>query len=220
MRKPIAILSSLLLPVLSSGADWTVNAETGNSTLDAVFDAKLGERIHAVSSAVSCRVGYDEKSGLANGSCVVPLTAIVVDNEPTKTEHFRDWTTQKKSDSKDCRLEARLEAVKLGKLVPGKPVSFSAQLPFTVCGRGREGGGKESVTGTALLFPAGEYGDAPTVRIQASVKRFDREKYGIGPQFTEGWLARVQSLAKVVAKDGDIELRLFAHPEAPKAAAK
>ncbi len=68
------------------------------------------------------------------------------------------------------------------------------------------------MTGTALLFPPGAYGATKTIRIRATVAGFDRDAYQIGPRYTEGWLARVQSLAKVVAEKGDVELSLFAHP--------
>jgi len=50
------------------------------------------------------------------------------------------------------------------------------------------------------------------VRVRARVEHFHREAYRIGPRFTEGWLARVQSLAKVVAEEGTLELTLFASP--------
>jgi hypothetical protein len=146
----------------------------------------------------------------------VPLTSVMVDNEPTKTEHFRQWATNKKSAPEACRLEARFEGVQLGALTPETPVTFSADVPFTVCGRARAGGGKERLTGTALLFPAGSYGAAETLRIRATVQGFDRDAYRIGPAYTEGWLARVQSLAKVVAETGTIELSLFARAVPPQ----
>jgi hypothetical protein len=66
------------------------------------------------------------------------------------------------------------------------------------------------VTGTALLFPAGTYGEKKTIRIRATVADFDRDAYRIGPKYTDGWLARVQSLAAVVAEKGAVELSLFA----------
>jgi len=100
--------------------------------------------------------------------------------------------------------------VKLGTLVAEKPVAFTAEIPFTVCGRSRADGGKEKVAGTALLFPPGAYGERKTVRIRATIASFDRGAYRIGPGYTEGWLARVQSLAKVVAEKGTVDLSLFA----------
>ncbi|HET6438621.1 MAG TPA: hypothetical protein VFG59_11200 [Anaeromyxobacter sp.] len=83
-----------------------------------------------------------------------------------------------------------------------------------VCGRGRADAKPEQVSGIALLFPPGVYGPSKTIRIRARVTGFDREAYRIGPAYTEGWLARVQSLAKVVAERGDVDLSLFARPAA------
>ena len=185
----------------------------------AVFDAKLGERITAQSSQVACDLAYDEKAGTASGACSVPLTSVKVDNEDTKTEHFQQWVTNKKSDPKDCRFEARFEHVKVGKLAPEEPASFAAQIPFTVCGRGPVDGRKEHVKGTALLFPPGAYGEKKTIRIRATIQDFDRDAYHIGPKHTEGWLARVQRLAKVVAEKGSVDLSLFAKSQAEEKAA-
>lgn len=199
------------------GEELQVDADAGNSTFTAVFDAKLGERITAQSSSVGCQVAYDEKAGTASGSCAVPLTSIKVDNEDTKTEHFQQWATNKKGEPKDCRFEVKFEGVKLGKLAAETAVPFSADLPFTVCGRPPTDGRKEHVKGTAVLFPPGSYGSAKTIRVRATVENFDRDAYHIGPKYTDGWLARVQSLAKVVAEKGTVELTLFAHPAAAAA---
>jgi hypothetical protein len=211
----IAVAVALLLasPVATAAEELTVNPEAGNSGFSAVFDAVLGERINAVSSAVGCDVTFDEKAGTASGRCSVPLTSIMVDNDATKSEHFHDWSTNKKSDPKACTLAAVFRDVRIGALVPEKPVPFSAEIPFTVCGRPRADGGKEKVTGTAVLFPPGAYGEKKTVRIRATIASFDRDAYRIGPGYTEGWLARVQSLAKVVAERGTVELSLFAKPK-------
>jgi hypothetical protein len=81
-----------------------------------------------------------------------------------------------------------------------KAAPFSAEIPFTVCGRARADGGKEKLSGAAVLFPAGAYGDKKTIRIRATVAGFDRDAYHIGPEYTEGWLA------KVVAEQGTVEL--------------
>jgi hypothetical protein len=214
--RPIPALAALVLALAAAlparAETLRVDPAAGNSTFSAVFDAKLGERITAQSSAVACDVTLDEASGLASGACSVPLASITVDNEPTKSEHFRDWATNKKSDPAACRLEARFEGVRLGKLAPETPVPFEARIPFTVCGRGPADGRKERVTGSAVLFPPGSYGSAKTIRVRATVERFDRDAYRIGPRHTEGWLARVQSLAKVVAEEGTVELTLFARP--------
>jgi hypothetical protein len=203
-------LASILLPLAARAEEFTVNPEAGNSGFSAVFDAALGERINAVSSSVGCELSFDEKTGLASGRCSVPLTSIMVDSDATKSEHFHDWATNKRSEPKDCRLEAVFGGLKLGALVPEKPVPFAAEIPFTVCGRARADGGKEKVSGTALLFPAGVYGDKKTIRIRATVAAFDRDAYHVGPKYTDGWLARVQKLAKVVAEQGTVELSLFA----------
>lgn len=55
---------------------------------------------------------------------------------------------------------------------------------------------------------------AKTIRVRATIQRFDRDAYRIGPKYTDGWLARVQTLAKVVAEEGTVELTLFARPAA------
>ena len=208
---PLAFTLAALAPAATFAAERLhVDPELGNSTLSAVFDAALGERIVAQSSSVACDVTFDEKAGTASGSCSVPLTSLMVDNEPTKTDHFRQWATNKQSDPAACRLEARFEAVKVGPLSPEKPVPFTAAVPFTVCGRAPADGRKEKLAGTVVLLPAGTYGDRRTLRVRATIEGFDREAYRIGPSFTDGWLARVQSLAKVVAKEGRIDLNLFA----------
>jgi hypothetical protein len=214
---------ALLLAVLAFAApaaaeELKTDPNAGNNVFTAVFDAKLGERITAQSSAVGCDLAYDGKTGTASGSCSVPLTSITVDNEETKTEHFRQWVTNKKTEPKDCRLEARFASVKVGRLAPEQPASFAAQIPFTVCGRGPVDGRKERLQGTALLFPPGAYGAKKTIRIRATIQGFDRDAYHIGPRYTEGWLARVQSLARVVAEKGTVELSLFAKSEGEEAA--
>lgn len=208
----LALLAPGALPTPARAEELEVSPDAGNNTFSAVFDATLGERITAVSSAVGCTLRYDEKTGLASGACAVPLASVRVDNDDVKSDHFRQWATQKKSDPAACRLEARLAGVRVGPLAKDAPAAFAADVPFTVCGRARADGKPEHVTGTAVLFPAGTYGATATVRIRATVAGFDREAYAVGPQFTEGWLARVQSLARVVAARGDVELSLFARP--------
>jgi len=218
----LALLALLLAPAAAAAAPagpaaYAVDAEAGNNTFTAVFDAVVGERITAQSSAVACALTYDAAAGLARGGCSVPLPSIVVDNEPTKSEHFRDWATNKKSDPAACALEVKLDGVKVGALRAEQPVPFEADLPFTVCGRGRADGGKEHVTGSVILLPAGSYGQKETLRIRAHLAGFDREAYRISPRFTDGWLARVQSLAKVVAVTGDVDVNVFAKATAPAA---
>jgi len=211
MNRTVALLVLIVAaPAATRAKDLTVNPEAGNNGFSAVFDAALGERINAVSSAVGCDLAYDEKAGVASGGCSVPLSSIRIDNDDTKSDHFRQWATNKKSDPAACKLEAVFDGVKVGPLAPEKPVPFAAEIPFTVCGRARADGGTEKVTGTALLFPPGTYGEKETIRIRATIASFDRDAYRIGPKYTEGWLARVQSLAKVVAEKGTVELSLFA----------
>ena len=206
----LAAVLALTAPAAAHAGDFEVNPDAGNNSFAAVFDAKLGERINAVSSAVGCQVSYDEKTGLASGKCSVPVESIRVDNDDTKSDHFRQWATNKKSDPARCRIEAAFSGVKVGTLVAGTPVPFAAEVPFTVCGRGRTDGAREKVTGTALLFPPGAYGEKATIRIRATVADFDRDAYRIGPKYTDGWLARVQALATVVADKGTVDLSLFA----------
>jgi hypothetical protein len=211
MNGTAAALALLLaVPVAAAPEELAVSAAAGNNGFSAVFDAALGERINAVSSAVACDVTFDEKAGLASGRCSVPLTSIKVDADDTKSGHFQQWATNKKSAPEDCKLEAAFSGVRIDGLAAEKAVPFSAEIPFTVCGRGRADGGREPVRGTAVLFPPGSYGEKKTIRIRATITGFDRDAYQIGPQYTEGWLARVQSLAKVVAQKGTVELSLFA----------
>lgn len=202
-------LLCLIIPN-ASAQQFKVDPEAGNNSFTAVFESALGERITANSSGVSCDVKYDPAKGLLSGDCSVKLTSVRVDNDDTKTEHFGQWATNKKSDPKDCKLEARFDQLKVGQLKPNVPKNFEATIPFTVCGKSRSDGGQERLTGRLTLLPAGSYGDATTVRARATVEQFKRSRYQVGPQFTDGWLARVQSLAKVVADEGTIELSLFA----------
>jgi hypothetical protein len=220
LRTSSLALLLVAAPAPPRAAPYRVDPDAGNNTFSAVFDAALGERITAQSASVGCELRHDPATGIAAGRCEVPLTSIRVDAEETKTEHFRQWATNRKGDPAACALEARFDGIRVGRLEPGVPAPFAADVPFTVCGRPRADGGPERVTGTALLFPPGEYGSQETIRIRATVERFDREAYRVGPAFTEGWLARVQSLARVVAREGRVELSLFARaaPAQPAAA--
>ena len=204
----------LLIGVLASRAasePLHVDPDSGNSNFSAVFDAPLGERINAVSSRVLCDLTYDSNNATASGTCFVPLVSIVVDNQPTKTEHFQQWATHKKSDPKSCVLETKLSGLKLDPPLRADAVSkFAAEIPFTVCGRQRRDGKRERIEGTAMLVSSTAAGPAKAVRVRAQIEKFDREAYEIGPGFTEGWLARVQSLSTIVAHEGRIELSLFA----------
>jgi hypothetical protein len=203
------MLGAVALLLLSASPVQTlrVDGEAGNNTLNGVFDAPLGERITAVSSAVHCDIQMSPDGRNLSGRCSVPLTSITVDADPTKTEHFRQWATNRKADPARCMLAAQLEEIAVSlPQASGESSPFQAEVPFTVCGRAREDGGRERVTGTVVRLDDGFY------RIRAHVEHFHREAYRIGPRFTEGWLARVQSLAKVVAEEGTLELTLFASP--------
>jgi len=207
-----AITASLTFAASAFAEGLKVDAEKGNSTMSAVFDAPLGERIMAVSNEVGCDLTWDEKGMSMSGTCSVPLTAIRVDNDDTKSDHFRQWATNKKSKEKACKLEAKFTALKPDQaLVAAQPVKFAGDVPFTICGRAREDGKPEHVTGTVVLLP----GDKKILRIRAHVDSFDREAYHVGPSWTDGWLARVQGLAKVVAAQGTIDLNLFAAANEP-----
>lgn len=214
-RTTLLLAAALAAPAAPRAEELAVSPDAGNNAFSAVFDARLGERITAVSSAVGCALRLDEAARTAAGRCAVPLPSIRVDNDDTKSEHFREWATNRRGDPAACAIEARFEGVRLPPLAAGTPVPFEARVPFTVCGRARADGRPERVAGTATLFPPGAYGAERTIRIRARVAGFDREAYGVGPQFTEGWRARVQSLAKVVAAKGDVEVSLFARAAAP-----
>ena len=211
---PVVLLMLYLSAPVLAAETLKVDGSAGNSTLTATFDAPLGERITAVSSAVACEATWEPTTGVVSGKCSVPLLSIKVDADDTKTGHFRQWTTNKKSDPAACVLSARFEAVHFPvPLKPDEPQSFTAAVPFLVCGRAREDGAAEQLTGTVVLL-----GTEGRLRIRARVEHFRREAYRIGPRFTEGWLARVQALSGVVAEEGLLELTLFAAPAGSKTA--
>ena len=208
------MVGPVVLLLLSAPAQTLrVDGSAGNNTLNGVFDAPLGERITATSSAVGCDLQADPGGRRLSGRCSVPLSTITVDADPTKSDHFRQWATNRTSDPARCLLATELSgvAISLPRAV-GESTEFQADLPFTVCGRSREDGGREHVTGTVVRLEDG------WLRVRARIEHFHREAYRIGPRFTEGWLARVQSLAKVVAEEGTLELTLFAAP--PEASAR
>jgi hypothetical protein len=198
----------VLLVLLATPVPLKVDGKAGNNTLNAVFDAPLGERITATSSAVACDIRADAQRRNLSGRCAVPLTSITVDADPTKTEHFRQWATNRKSDPAKCALVTEFTDLPVTlPEAPGSTANLSTELAFTVCGRSREDHGREQITGTVVRLDDGR------VRFRARVEHFHREAYRVGPRFTEGWLARVQSLAKVVAEEGTLELTLFASPQ-------
>jgi polyisoprenoid-binding protein YceI len=197
--------------VLAASRTLKVDPEAGNNTFNAVFDAALGERITAVSSAVGCTITADEGKLEGHAKCSVPLTSIMVDSDETKTDHFQQWATNKKLDPKHCTFDLDLPHVQLpSPLVEKQPVSFTTDGTFSICGRKRDNGRPEKIQGTIILLPAGSLGEGRAFRIRAKVEGFDREQYGISPKNTAGWLARVQSLANVVAAEGTIDVNIFA----------
>jgi hypothetical protein len=202
---------ALSQPIWAEPTTFTVDPEAGNNTFGAVFDAAIGERIMAVSSGVGCTLSVDEGKLEGHAKCSVPLTAVRVDNDDTKTEHFQQWATNKKLDPQQCMFDLDVPNVKLPPPVEHKkPVAFTTEGTFTICGRKRDNGQPERIQGTVVYLPPGTYGDARTLRIRARIEGFDREQYGVSPKNTEGWLARVQQLANVVATEGTIEVNIFA----------
>lgn len=198
-------------PARAGGTPFTVDPKLGNSAFTAVFDAAIGERITAVSSAIGCAIEADESTLVGSAKCSVPLTSIRVDNDETKSEHFAEWATNKTSEPAACTLELVIPSLKLAPPVePQNPVAFATEGKFTICGRARDDGGAERITGTIVYLPPGTYGDARTLRIRARIEGFDRERYGVSPKNTAGWRARVQQLAPVVAAEGTIEVNAFA----------
>ena len=190
---------------------FTVKPQVGNNTFTAVFDAVIGERITAVSSAVGCTATADEEKFEGSVKCSVPLTSIRVDNDETKTEHFQQWATNKKGDPGQCTFDLEVPLVKLLPPIEAKkPIAFTSEGTFTICGRKKENGGPERISGTVIYLPPGTYGKERTLRIRARIEGFNREQYGVSPKNTAGWLARVQQLADVVATEGTIDVNLFA----------
>jgi hypothetical protein len=153
-----------------------VDGEAGNNTLNGVFDAPPGERITAVSSAVHCDIQIGPDGRNLSGRCSVSLTSITVDADPTKTEHFRQWATNRKADPARCMLEAQLEEIAVSlPQASGESIPFQAEVPFTVCGRAREDGGRERVSGTVVRL------DDRFYRVRARVEHFHREAYRSAP---------------------------------------
>jgi hypothetical protein len=200
----------VFLGCVQAETKFAVDPEAGNNAFSAVFDAAIGERITAVSSAVGCTLAVDEAKLQGKATCSVPLTSIRVDNDDTKSDHFRQWATNKKVDPRKCVFKLEVPGLKLDAVEPMKPVAFTTAGKFTICDRARDDHGDEKITGTVIYLPPGSYNDARTLRIRAKIEDFDRERYQIGPKWTDGWVARVQELAPVVAADGTIEVNVFA----------
>lgn len=206
----------LLAVVLFGGSataatTFTVNPDAGNNAFTAVFDSAVGERITAVSSAVGCTLTVDEQGFEGRATCSVPLISIRVDNDDTKSDHFREWATNKKSEPASCTFDLTVARVTLPATMKEKtPTPYTTEGTFSLCGRQRDDGRPERITGTVTYLPPGSYGEARTLRIRARIESFNRERYGVSPKNTSGWLARVQELAPVVAPDGTIEVSIFA----------
>lgn len=210
---PLAAAMAMALFAAPAVAEtkFTVDPEVGNNAFTAVFDSTIGERITAVSSAVGCTLTVDEGKLEGHATCSVPLTSIRVDNDDTKTEHFGQWATNKKMEPAQCTFTLEVPAVKLPPPVePKKPVAFTTEGTFTICGRPRDDHRRERIQGTVIYLPPGTYGSTRTLRIRARIEQFDREKYGVSPKNTAGWLARVQQLADVVGTEGTVDVNLFA----------
>src|SRR5436309_3353868 len=136
-----------------------------------IFNAAIGERITAVSSGVGCTLRVDEAQLTGQASCAVLLSSIRVDNDDTKSDHFRQWATNKKVDPKKCAFKLEVPHLKLeGPVEAMKPVPFEAEGTFTICGRPRDDKGAETISGTILYLPPGSYRDVRTLRIRAKIE--------------------------------------------------
>lgn len=218
-----AIAGSVLWSTIAlADTAFTVDPEVGNNAFTAVFDSTIGERITAVSSAIGCALSVDEEKLEGRAKCSVPLSSIRVDNDDTKTDHFRQWATNKKIEPDKCTFDFELPSLKVpGPVEPKTPVPFTTEGTFRLCGRERDDHKPEQLKGTIVYLPPGAYGDARTLRIRVRIEGFDRERYGVGPKSTPGWLARVQQLTDVVGTLGTIDVNLFATvPNGGAAAAK
>lgn len=169
----------------------------------------------ATSSGLSCTFTVDDAAGTASGACAVPLTSINVDDIKVKTEHFQNWATNAKGKPSACKFEVKLNPFPL-KLDGNNETKFSVDAPFTICGRARQDGGKETITGSVTRLQPDPKGGS-TLRVRAHIEKFDREAYQIGPKWTDGWLARVQQLASVVAPAGTIDISAMAEEKSAPA---
>src|SRR5262245_42499428 len=147
----VAAIIALLLAAAAAPGETvlTVDPDAGNNTFSAVFDAALGERITAVSATVGCTLRVDETARTGRATCSVPLTAIRIDNDDTKTDHFRQWATNGKGDARQCAIELSVDRVAVpDPIEPMTPVPFSTEGTFTICGRRRDDRGAEKIGGT------------------------------------------------------------------------
>jgi len=129
-----AALTATLLGAAGAKAEqYIVKPDVGNSTMTAVFDAPFGERITAISSAVDCKLDVDKEKNTASGSCKIALTSIMVDGDATKTDHFYQWSTNKKTDPLKCLYELSFDELSSKiRLNPKRPfpISLMANLRF------------------------------------------------------------------------------------------
>ena len=153
----LALLVTLDRPGGAAGeARFVVDPDVGNNAFTAVFDSTIGERITAVSSAVGCTVTVDEAKLEGRARCSVPLGSIRVDNDDTKTEHFGQWATNKKTEPAKCTFELDVPSVKLPPPVEAKhPIPFTSEGTFTICGRSRADHRPERNSGDGDLPPGG-----------------------------------------------------------------
>src|SRR5262245_15550388 len=118
----------LTSPAAAAETKFTVDPEAGSNTFSAVFDAAVGERITAVSSKVGCTLMVDEAKRTGTATCSVPLGSIRVDNDDTKSEHFRQWATNKTVDPRKCVFALEVPRLELKAAVePMKPVEFETE---------------------------------------------------------------------------------------------
>src|SRR2546430_5745428 len=97
------------------------------------FAAQTGALFTAVCSAVGCTLTVDEAKREGRASCSVPLGSVRVDNDDTKTEHFGQWATNKKTDPKQCTFQVEVPVVTLPSPVePKTPVAFTTEGRFTI----------------------------------------------------------------------------------------
>ncbi|MDG2307044.1 MAG: hypothetical protein P8R42_20825 [Candidatus Binatia bacterium] len=121
----LAVAALTVAPVGAWAREFATNADAGNNSMSAVFGAAIGERIMAVSSAVDCTLEVDEAKLVCSATCCIPLESIQVDSEPTKTEHFQQWATNKKGSPAECSFDLVLDPIDLKGPVAAKvPVEF------------------------------------------------------------------------------------------------
>jgi hypothetical protein len=207
----LLVLVAAFAPAMGATTTFEVDADAHGNAMTAVFDSAVGERISAVSPRIACTLTVDDEALTGSGRCSIALTSISVDNEPTKSEHFQQWATNKKTDPAACTLDLALKAVRVpGPVVPDQPVQFTTDGTFTICGRARDDGRAEHLAVTLTYLPAHGEEKRRALRIRVHVEHFDRERYGVSPRATAGWLARVEQLSDVVATNGVVDVSIVA----------